>query len=116
MVREGGSMLLDKEMSCEYRDFNPTHEVIDLISRLADKIVSSAPSDSIVRIVFEHGKGAIQGSCRIVSKAGIFFAESVGESPLRAMEQIDTSIRDQLEVWKKTRFSSRLSESASFSS
>ncbi len=91
----------------EILGFDPGSELRSLAHNLAESLEFSAPSDSAVKMAVRKGMGAIQASCRIVSKAGVFMAEAVSESPLKALQQLERKITRQLDRWKKSRFSAR---------
>lgn len=88
----------------DFRGFNPDFEMKNFISTVAEKIHLNAPSDAVMKMAMQKGKGAIKAYCRIVSRAGTFVAEAVSDSPVRAVQQVEHKIRAQLETWKAWRF------------
>jgi hypothetical protein len=54
-----------------------------------------------MKLAIEKGKGAIQAYCRIASQAGIFVADAVSDSPIRAVQQIEQKIKDQKTFFKR---------------
>ena len=88
----------------EFIGFDPEYEVRSFITSVADRLHSLAPSDSFMKIVMKKGGDAIEASCRIASQADKFVADAVCNSPVTAIHQIESKIRQQLDEWKKHRF------------
>ncbi len=88
----------------EFMGFDPEYEIKKIVAAAAESLQFKAPSDSAVKLVFRSGMGVIQASCRIISQAGTFVAESVGETPIQALQQIEEKISGQLKRWKQRRF------------
>jgi predicted ATP-dependent protease len=93
------------DMQLEFLNFEPGSDMKNLILGVAEKLHLAAPSDSAMKLALKKGKGIVQASCRIASQAGVFMAEAVSDSPVRAALQIEKKIRWQLEDWKQRRFS-----------
>jgi ribosome-associated translation inhibitor RaiA len=98
-------MLGDSSINLHFEGFEPEYELAHLISDSVERLRLSAPSDSVMSVVIRKSKGLIQASCRIASRAGIFVAETVSDSPLRAIHKIENKIETQLDEWKRRRFS-----------
>lgn len=88
----------------EFMGFDPKYEVRNFISSVAEGIHALAPSDSVMRVVIEKSKEAIRASCQIASQAGVFAAEAMSDCPKKAIRQIESKIKRQLDEWKKYRF------------
>jgi ribosome-associated translation inhibitor RaiA len=94
------------DIKFEFKGFRPDEKIENFVSAVTDKLHWSAPSDSSLKFILEKSKNAVLASCRIVSQTGTFMAEAIHENPIRAIQQIETKIRDQLEKWKRHRFES----------
>ncbi len=92
------------DVQLEIKGLNPDFNTKKFISVVAEKINLSAPSDSIIKLVIDKSKKAIRASCRVVSQTGVFFADAVGENPIKAIQLVENKIRDQLDEWKTHRF------------
>ena len=88
----------------EFMGFDPDYEIKSFVSMVAEKLQLKSPSDAALKLVIEKGKGAIKASCRIASQAGTFVAEAVSDSPVKAVQQIEKKIKEQLDNWKAWRF------------
>ena len=88
----------------EFMGLEPNYEIRSFISAVAEKLYFSAPSDAAMKMALQKAKGSIKASCRIASQAGTFVAEAVSESPIRAIQQIEQKIKNQLDNWKAWRF------------
>ncbi len=93
----------------EFLGFDPEYEMKKIISGMAEKLYMNSPSDSAMKVAFKKGKDVVQASCRIVSQAGTFFAETVGDTPAKAIQKIEEKINLQLDEWKRIRFQSEKS-------
>jgi hypothetical protein len=93
------------DLQFKFKGFKPDEKVRKFVSIVAERLLFSAPSDSVMQLVVKQGKHAIQASCRIASQAGTFVADSINDNPIRAVQQIENKIREQLDIWKKSRFS-----------
>lgn len=107
--KEGGAMRNDC-VHFEFIGFDPEHEIRNFVSTVVENLHLSAPSDSAMKVAISRGKGVIEASCRIASRAGTFVAEVVSDSPIRAIQKIEENISMQLDDWKRRRF---LNESSS---
>ncbi|HVK62225.1 MAG TPA: hypothetical protein VM432_11770 [Bdellovibrionales bacterium] len=96
--------MIQEKVQLEFMHFEPDYETRSFVSSVAEKIHFNAPSDAAMKLALQKGKDAIQASCRIASQAGTFVAEAVSESPIRAVQQIERKIKDQLDAWKAWRF------------
>jgi ribosome-associated translation inhibitor RaiA len=94
----------------EFLGFNPKHKIRNFVANVAEKLHLSAPSDSAMEVTIKRGKGVIQASCRIASRAGTFFAEAVSDSPIKAVHKIEEKISHQLDDWKRRRFLNEFSQ------
>ena len=96
--------MLNHSVNFEFIGFDPEYEVRSFITSVADRLHSLAPSNSFMKVTMKKGKDAIEASCRIASQAGVFVAETVCNSPVTAIHQIESRIMQQLNEWKKYRF------------
>lgn len=101
---------MTNDLQFEFVGFEPNEQIKSLVSRVAETLHYSAPSDSAMKLVVEKSKGAIRASCLIASQVGIFAADSVGDNPIRAVQQIENKVRKQLDSWKVRRFERDKSE------
>lgn len=101
---------MTNDLQFEFMGFDPDEKIKNFVSRVAETLHYSAPSDSAMKLVVEKSKGAIRASCRIASQAGTFVADSIGDNPVRAVQQIENKIRKQLDNWKVRRFERNKSE------
>lgn len=101
---------MTNDFQFEFMGFDPDEKTKNFVSRIAESLHYSSPSDSALRLVVEKSKGAIRASCRIASQAGTFVADSVGDNPVRAVQQIENQIGKQLDNWKVRRFERNKSE------
>lgn len=92
------------DLQFEFMGFNPDDKIKKFVSRVAEALHYSAPSDSAMKLVLEKSKNAIRASCRIASQAGTFVADSISDNPIRAVQQIERKIRKELDAWKMRRF------------
>ena len=88
----------------EYAGFRPDLDTRRFIATIAENLHISAPSDSITKFAFQVGKDAVRASCRIVSQAGTFVADTISDNPIRAVQQLEEKINDQINHWKTHRF------------
>lgn len=95
---------MTNDVQFEFMGFNPDEKMRNFISLVAEKLHVSAPSDAGLKLVIEKGKGAVRASCRIVSRAGNFVADSISDHPIKAVQQIENKIRHQIDEWKARRF------------
>src|SRR5690349_12603305 len=95
---------MTSDMRFEFVDICPDEKMKSLVSKVAAKLQFSAPSDSTGKIVIQKTQGAIRASCRIASLAGNFVAETVSDTPSRAIDKLEKKIRAQLDLWKRRRF------------
>lgn len=95
---------MTNDVQFEFLGFSPDEQIKNFVSSTADQLYFSAPSDSALKLVVERSKNAIRASCRIASQAGVFVADAMSDSPVRAVRQIESKIRRQLDDWKKRRF------------
>ena len=96
--------MLNHDVNFEFIGFDPDHEVRGFLALAADRFHSLAPSDSFMKVAMKKGGNAIEASCRIASKAGVFVADAVCSSPVATIHQIENKIRQQLDEWKRHRF------------
>ncbi len=101
---------MTNDLQFEFMGFDPDEKIKNLVSRVAETLHYSAPSDSTMKLVVEKSKGAIRASCRIASQVGTFAADSIGDNPVRAVQKIENKIRKQLDIWKVRRFERNKSE------
>ena len=87
----------------EFLGFDPEYEMKKVISSMAEKLYLNSPSDSAMKVALKKGKDVIQASCRIVSQAGTFVAETVSDTPVKAIHKIEEKINQQLDEWKRIR-------------
>lgn len=92
------------DLQFEFLGFKPDEEVKDFVWFIGDKLHWNAPSDSTTKIAVRKTKKAIEVSCRIVSQAGTFVADAMSDSPFKALQQVEKTIRNQLETWGRVRF------------
>ncbi len=95
---------MTSDLQFEFMGFNPDEKIKNFVSRVAEALHYSAPSDSAMKLVIEKSKNAIRASCRIASQAGTFVADSISDNPVRAVQQIERKIRKELDDWKMRRF------------
>ena len=96
--------MTQENVQFEFIGFDPSYEVRAFVSNFAEKIYLNSPSDAAIKLAIEKGKGAVKASCRIASQAGTFIAETLSDSPVRAVQQIEQKINHQLNNWKAWRF------------
>ena len=96
--------MIKENVEYEFMGFDPEYEIKTLIATVADKLYFSAPSDSAIKLVFKKSQGVIKASCRIASQVGTFVAEATSENPIRAIQQVESKIKHQLDSWKMNRF------------
>lgn len=96
--------MIQENVQLEYQGFNPDYQIRTFVSKVTEKLHLISPSDAAISLAFKKGKRAITASCRISSQAGTFFAETVSDSPIRAVQQIEYKIKQQLDHWKNWRF------------
>lgn len=101
---------MTNDLQFEFMGFNPDDKIMNFVSRVAETLHYSAPSDSAMKLVVEKTKNAIHASCRIASQAGTFVADSISDNPVRAVQQIERKIRKELDQWKLRRFEKYASE------
>lgn len=101
---------MTNDLQFEFMGFDPDEKIKNFVSRVAEALHYSAPSDSAMKLVVERSKGAIRASCRIASQAGTFVADSISDNPVRAVQQIESKIRKELDNWKVRRFEKNKSE------
>lgn len=101
---------MTNDVQFEFIGFKPDQNIRNFVTTVAEKIYFGAPSDSAMKLVIEEGKLAIRASCRIASQAGTFMADTIGDTPIQAVQQIEGKMRDQLESWKKRRFENERSQ------
>lgn len=104
---------MTNDLQFEFMGFDPDDKIKSFVSRVAETLHYSAPSDSAMKLVVEKSKNAIRASCRIASQAGTFVADSISDSPIRAVQQIERKIRKELDDWKIRRFERNVSETES---
>lgn len=104
---------MTNDFQFEFMGFSPDDKIKSFVSRVAEKLHYSAPSDSAMKLVVEKSKNAIRASCRIASQAGTFVADSISDSPIRAVQQIERKIRKELDDWKVRRFEQNVAETES---
>jgi ribosome-associated translation inhibitor RaiA len=95
---------MTNDVHFEFMGLDPDYNLRAFVSLAAEKLHFSAPSDSAMKLVIRKGKDAFQASCRIASQTGTFVAEAMGESPIRAIQQLEQKVRTQVEEWKSRRF------------
>jgi ribosome-associated translation inhibitor RaiA len=91
-------------MQLEIINFTPERKLDDSINKVSEKLIESAPNDSVIKIVLRASRGVIRATCRVASHAGIFVAEAITESPIQALKQLEKRMNQQLNEWKKRRF------------
>ncbi len=96
--------MLNHNINFEFIGFDPEYEAKRFINSAADRVQSLAPSDSFMKVAMKKGGDVVEASCRIASQAGVFVAEAVCNSPVAAIHQVESKIRQQLDEWKKRRF------------
>lgn len=101
---------MKNDLQFEFMGFNPDDKIKNFVSRVAETLHYSAPSDSAMKLVVEKSKNAIRASCRIASQTGTFVADSISDNPIRAVQQIERKIRKELDQWKARRFERVVSE------
>ncbi len=98
---------MTNDLQFEFMGFSPDDKIKNFVSRVAETLHYSAPSDSAMKLVVEKSKNAIRASCRIASQAGTFVADSISDNPIRAVQQIERKIRKELDDWKMRRFENK---------
>lgn len=101
---------MTNDLQFEFMGFDPDEKIKNFVSRVAETLHYCAPSDSAMKLVIEKSKNAVRASCRIASQAGTFVADSISDSPVKAVQQIEQKIRKELDDWKMRRFESTASE------
>jgi hypothetical protein len=96
--------MLSHNVNLEFIGFDPKCEVRRYISSVTDRLHSLAPSDSFMKVAMKKGVDAVEATCKIASQAGEFVAEAVDNNPVKAIYQIEYTIKQQLDEWKKCRF------------
>ena len=95
---------MNNNLELKFVGFNPDDRFKNTISQVAEVLYSSAPSDSDLKLVVEKSKNTIRASGRIVSQTGIFVADCLGHTPIRAIQKLERKMRKQLDWWKLHRF------------
>jgi ribosome-associated translation inhibitor RaiA len=101
---------MTNDLQYEFMGFKPDEKINSFVSRVAETLHYSAPSDSAMKLVIKKSKNRIRASCRIASLAGTFVADSISDNPIRAVQQIEQKIRKELDDWKMRRFERVASE------
>lgn len=94
-----------ENLNIELKGFKPSRKIERLLTNVADSIHWQSPSDACLKVVCEQTKGAIKAYCRIVSHAGVFVSEVVGDSPEKCIRKLEKEIQKKLNRWKKSRLS-----------
>lgn len=95
---------MTNDLQFEFMGFNPDERIKSFVSEVAQALHYSAPSDSTMKFVVEKSRNAIRASCRIVSQAGIFGVDSISDTTVGAVQQIERKMRKKLNQWKIRRF------------
>lgn len=93
------------DVQLNFSGFDPDETLRVVVANVAERLYFIAPSDSAMKLVVEKSKDAIQASCRIASRSGIFKAVAVHSNPSYAVQSLESKIKGQLERWKRSRFS-----------
>lgn len=91
-------------VSFEFIGFNPEHDLKNFLATVAENLHLRSPSDSAMKVAIKFSRGVVKASCRIASHAGVFMAEAISDSPIKAMNKIEQKIGEQLKGWKSRRF------------
>lgn len=92
------------DLQFEFQGFKPDEKIKNIFSTVAEKIHLSGPSDSTTKLVVKKTKNAVEVSCSVASRVGLFMADSVSGDPVLALQKLERKMRDQIEKWKKRRF------------
>lgn len=92
------------DVQLNFSGFDPDETLRVVVANVAERLYFIAPSDSAMKLVVEKSKDVIRVSCRIVSQAGTFVADAIGDNPFRTLQRIEKKMRFQLDVWKAKRF------------
>ncbi|MBX9766852.1 MAG: hypothetical protein K2X47_06235 [Bdellovibrionales bacterium] len=92
------------DVQFEFMGFNPDEKMRNFVSSFAEKLLFSAPSDAVLKLVLAKDSSAVRVKCRIASKSGIFLADSAGKDPVRAVQKIERKIDRQINDWRNRRF------------
>ncbi|MCB9026778.1 MAG: hypothetical protein H6625_10705 [Bdellovibrionaceae bacterium] len=96
--------MLNHSIKFEFIGFDPDYKTRSYITSVAERLQSLSPSYSFIKVAMNKGKNVVKASCKIVSQAGEFVAESLCNDPVSAILQIEADIMEQLNEWKKHRF------------
>ena len=99
------------DVQLNFSGFDPDEALKGVVANVAERLYFIAPSDSAMKLVVEKGKDVIRVSCRIVSQAGIFVADAIGDNAFQTIRRIENKMRYQLDVWKTHRFAQHTEES-----
>ena len=105
---------MTEDIKLEFVGFSPDEKMRNFTSIVAERIYLSAPSDSFIKLITEKTKNVIRATCQIGSQAGSFMAEVVADTPIRAIQQIENKIQNQIDNWKNHRFEKDVSEKSCF--
>lgn len=97
---------MNQNVQLEFIGFEPDSEIRNFVSTVAEEIHYRAPSDAAMKLAIENSLDTIKATCNIASHAGNFVAEAVTDNPIRAVQQIEEKLTDQLDAWKTFRFQS----------
>jgi hypothetical protein len=87
----------------EFKNFQPDYDTHILLQQVATNIQSHAPSDARVRLVFEKKNQWVRAYARVISKARVFLAEALADTPDSAMHDLEKKLMHQINKWKRNR-------------
>jgi ribosome-associated translation inhibitor RaiA len=95
---------MTNEIQYQFSGFSPDGDIKELVTSVVENLHFSAPSDAVTRVVINKEKDSFRVSCRIVSKEGIFLADTNGETLLASLKMTEKKIDHQIKIWKSRRF------------
>ncbi len=87
----------------EFIDFSPTNSVATIAKERLRRLFGESPSDSSARALLKRTASGFEGRLVIVSAAGRFFAEVIGDDPVSVVNSLVGRIANQLVDWRRAR-------------
>ena len=96
---------VSENLKIEFLNFVPDSKDKNRLRSLLDRIEESSPSNSLIEVEFKKEKDIITGNIQIFSQKTSFKEKNSDENMSSLIERLFNSLNEQIDTWKKRRFS-----------
>lgn len=98
--------------SFHFRNFEPTDEIILYANTMLSQVMEVAPEDSTCLAALVKNDDRYICHFEIHSRSGKFIGETSDTDPKKAVDRMDTTMREKISKWKASRFMTEPEQSA----